>query len=144
MKLAITALISAAAVAAGAAPQTAGAQPSAPPPSHAPRGNCFRARDVQNHTFANDHTLYINVLPRNVFEVTTSGACLAGAVSSDPIIMKVTPPGTDLVCKAIDLDLAVSPGGIGHGAIPTPCIVKSIRRLSPAEAAALPPKLRPY
>jgi hypothetical protein len=47
--------------------------------------------------------------------------------------------GDDQVCAPVDLDLSVSDG---HG-FRTPLFVKSITELTPEEAAALPPKLRP-
>jgi hypothetical protein len=41
------------------------------------------------------------------------------------------------VCKPIDLDITVAAAG------PSKCIVSSIAKLSPAEVAALPKKMRP-
>jgi hypothetical protein len=48
--------------------------------------------------------------------------------------------GSDWVCTPLDLQLWVSEdlGGMREG-----LIVKSIRRLTPAEIAAIPPKYRP-
>ncbi|WP_297697092.1 DUF6491 family protein [Phenylobacterium sp.] len=99
---------------------------------------CFRTYDIKNHTVADDHTLYINVYNRAVYRIDLSGACLAGATSSDPIIMR-EPPGSTYVCHPIDLDVGVRVGGgvVNH------CIVSAITPLTPDQVAALPPKLRP-
>ncbi len=98
---------------------------------------CFRTHDVRNHTVGDDHTLYLNVNNRAVYRVEMSSSCLAGATSSDPIIMQ-NPPGSNEVCRPIDLDIGVHLGGFTNH-----CIVKSIVPLTSAEAAALPPKVRP-
>lgn len=98
---------------------------------------CFYTRDIRNHTVADEHTLYLNVSNRAVYRVDLSGACLAGATSSDPIVMR-EPPGSTTVCRPIDLDVGVNIGGATNH-----CIVSNITPLSPAEIAALPPKLRP-
>jgi hypothetical protein len=101
-------------------------------------GGCFRSHDIRAHSIANDgHTLYLDVEGRGVYRVTTNGACLAGAVSSDPLVMK-QPPGSEYICRPMDLDVSVSKGGF-----PSPCIVDSITPMSPAEVAALPRRLRP-
>ena len=99
-------------------------------------GKCFYRRDVRNHTVGDPHTLYLDVAGREVWRVQMSNACLASAVSSDPLIIK-NQTGGQSVCKPIDLDITVSAAG------PSKCIVSSIQRLSPAEVAALPKKIRP-
>ena len=113
------ALVGAAAVALPAA-----AQPDSP---------CFMTRDLRNHTVADDHTLYFDVGGRAVYRATMSNACLAGAVSSDPIVLR-DQAGMGRICKPIELDVSV------RG---THCIAQSLTRLTPAEAAALPKKVRP-
>lgn len=125
MKLALATLIGATAL--GFAASAAPSQP----------GSCFLARDMRNHTVFDSHTLLIDVGGHSVWRIGMSGACLAGAMSSDPIVTR-RPPGSEQVCRPIDLDIAVSKGGFS-----SPCIVKSITRLTPAEVAALPRKMRP-
>jgi hypothetical protein len=100
---------------------------------------CFQTRDMRNHTVGDDHTLYVKVGQRDVYRIGMTNSCLAGAMSSDPIIMR-SPPGSTTVCKPIDLDISITRGG-GH--INTPCIVGSLMKLTPQEAAALPRKVRP-
>ena len=99
-------------------------------------GKCFYRRDVRNHTVGDAHTLYLDIAGREVWRVQMSNACLASAVSSDPLIIR-NQTGGQSVCKPIDLDIAVSAAGESR------CIVAGISRLTPAEVAALPKKMRP-
>ncbi|MDB5448709.1 MAG: hypothetical protein JWQ97_4026 [Phenylobacterium sp.] len=148
MKLALTALVGAV----GALAACTDAYPPPPPPGPplpvaavgppSMADGCFRTHDITNHTIGDDRTLYISVNNRDVYRLEMSGSCLAGATSSDPIIMR-EPPGTPYACRPIDLDISISHGGLGSGGIPTPCIVQSMVRLAPAEVAALPPRFRP-
>jgi hypothetical protein len=62
-----------------------------------------------------------------------SNNCLAGATSSDPIILR-DQAGMGRICHKLDFDVGV------RG---TRCIVDSLTKLTPAEAAALPRKLKP-
>ena len=98
---------------------------------------CFYTRDIRNHPVGDDHTLYFNVNNRAVYRVELTGACLAGATSTDPIIIR-NPPGSDTVCRPIDLDI-----GVHFSSMTNHCIVSNIVPMAPAEVAALPPKLRP-
>jgi hypothetical protein len=145
MKLALASLVGAAAAlgACTAYDPYNGTAPLAAAPAYgvdavARPGGCFYARDIRNHTVLDDHTLLINVADRDVYRVEMSGACLAGATSSDPIITR-QPPGSTTVCRPIDLDISIAIGG----GMRSPCIVSDIVRLTPEEVAALPPKLRP-
>lgn len=99
-------------------------------------GKCFYRRDVRNHTVGDAHTLYLDIAGREVWRVQMSNACLASAVSSDPLVIR-NQTGGQSVCKPIDLDIAVSAAGESR------CIVSSISRLTPTEVAALPKKMRP-
>lgn len=145
MKLAIVALAASAAALSTAAMTTGAlaAKPPAlttpPPPSGAglPAGQCFRSSDIRNHTIADRNTLLIDVRGKETYRITMNGGCLAGAISSDPIITR-QPPGSSIICKPIDMDIAISRGGF-----PSHCIVDSIVKMSPQEVAALPRKLKP-
>lgn len=105
-------------------------------PAQAAKGgedSCVRTQDIRNHTVGDSHTMYFDVNGRAVYRATMSNNCLATAVSSDPVVMRQV-GGSGYICKRIDLDLSV------RG---TRCIVDSWTRLTPAEAAALPKKIRP-
>jgi hypothetical protein len=101
------------------------------------KGQCFRSHDIRSHTIADRQTILLSTGTKAVYRVTVDGACLGGAVSSDPIVTH-EPPGNSIICKPIDLDLGVSKSGFG-----SKCIVSSIVQMSPAEVAALPKKLVP-
>lgn len=101
-------------------------------------GSCFRISQIRNHTKADASTLLVSVgSGKSVYRWQMSGACLAAASSSDPLILEPV-GGIDVVCKPIDLNVKVQ-----VGAIASPCIVKSIAKLTPEEVAALPKKIRP-
>lgn len=104
-----------------------------------PSGQCFRSHDIRNHTIADRQTLLLSVKRNEVYRVVVAGGCLAGAISSDPIVTR-NPPGSEIVCKPIDLDIAIG----RHGAsFPAQCIVESVDKLSPEQVAALPRKVKP-
>lgn len=96
-------------------------------------GKCFFTRDLRNHTVGDSHTLYFDVNGRSVYKVVTDGACLGGATSSDPIVLRDR-ASTGQICNKMDLDISV------RGAR---CIVSSITKLTPDEIAALPKHVRP-
>lgn len=97
---------------------------------------CFRMHDVQGHSVVDNHTLYVSVNRREVYRITTSNNCLAAKTRSDPLITRSS--GSDMICKPIDLDLKIG----GSGGV-SACIVSAIDKLTPAEVAAIPKKLRP-
>jgi hypothetical protein len=73
---------------------------------------------------------------KEVYKFTFSGSCFAGVTNSDPLILE--PLGaSSQICKPMDLNI-----GVG-GPIPRRCILKSIERLTPEQAEALPKKLKP-
>lgn len=145
MKLAIITL--AAGVAAASALALSGAALAARPPALAtpappsgtglPSGQCFRSHDIRNHTIADRDTLLLSVNGKATYRVTMKGGCLAGALSSDPIITR-NPPGSEIICKPLDMDIA-----IGRNGFASRCMVDSIVKLTPEEVAALPKKLKP-
>jgi hypothetical protein len=100
-------------------------------------GQCFRTQEIRNHTVGDDRTLYLDVAGRDVYRVEMRASCLAGATSSDPLVMR-QPPGSHIVCRPMDLDISIDRGGI-----PSPCIVGGISRLTAEQIAALPPRQRP-
>ena len=143
MRLALTILAATTLAAVGGAAiaaKTPASSPLGPPPpagTGLPTGQCIRSHDIRGHTIADKNTMLISVNGRKVYRVTVDGACLGGAVSSDPIITR-SPPGSTIICKPIDMDVAISKGGFA-----TPCIVDSIVKMAPEEVAALPKKLKP-
>ncbi len=115
----------------GAATALALALPAAAQPKA--ENSCFWLRDLRNHTVGGDHTLYFDVNGRSVYRVETTGNCLAGTVSSDPIVLRKRTAGGQ-ICTPLDLDLSIRGSR---------CIVSDLSRLSPEEAAALPRRMHP-
>jgi hypothetical protein len=113
------------------------ATPAPPSGAGLPSGQCFRSQDIQSHSVADRQTMLIKTRQRDTYRVTMKGGCLAGAIPSDPIITR-SPPGSSMICRPLDMDLAISRGGFE-----TPCIVDSIAKMNPDEVAALPSKIRP-
>ena len=83
------------------------------------------------------NTLYIAVGQKDVWRISMSNSCLAAKWSSDPLITR-TVGGSDMVCRPLDLDLKAG----GSGGV-SPCIISKIEKMTPAEVAAIPKKLRP-
>jgi hypothetical protein len=137
LALAATAAAALAACAAGPPEQTAALSAAPPAGAGLPPGQCIRSTEIRNHTIVDNRTLLIDVRGRDTYRVTVAGGCLAGASSTDPIVTR-SPPGANLICRPIEMDLGVTKGGFVSS-----CIVESIDRLSPEEVAALPPRLRP-
>lgn len=147
MKLVLAALASAAGALCActdAYPPVVG-PPGPPPPiaSTALQPSCFRTQDIDSHRMAGDRTVYIKVARRDVYRLEMSSICLAGAGSSDPLVIRES-PSVSFACRPVDLDISIAHTiGPGLGGAPTPCIVQSITRLTPAEVAALPDRYRP-
>jgi len=120
MKLLVLAALTGVAIATSAAAQTK-------------YESCVLTRDLRNHTVADAHTLYWDAGGRSVYRVTTSDSCLAGATSSDPVILRDR-ASFGRICSKMDLDITVRGS---H------CIVSSWTRLTPEEAAALPKHVKP-
>ncbi len=119
-----------------AAPAVSAAAPAAPADPARVSTPCFRLSDLGGHTIASSDTLYYSVRRKEVYKFTFSGSCLAGVTTSDPLVLE--PLGaSSQICKPMDLNLGVA------GPITRRCIIKSIERLTPEQAAALPKKLKP-
>ncbi len=126
-RAAVLALATLAAVPTVSAAQTDPARASTP---------CFRLSDLGGHKIASSDSLYYSVRRKEVYKFTFSGSCLAGVTNSDPLVLE--PLGaSSQICKPMDLNL-----GVG-GPMSRRCIIKSIERLTPEQAEALPKKLKP-
>ena len=125
MKHALSLIVAAAVL--GALPVAAGA---APLKDTLP---CFLRSDLRNHTVGDARTLYKEVGGQGVYRIVMSNACLASAVSSDPIHWR-DPTGSGRVCHKTDVDITAAGGK---------CFVDRIEKMTPAEVQALPAKKRP-
>ena len=99
---------------------------------------CFRSIDYQDFRAINDHSFYIRTQINTVFRIDLAAPCTELTYPDAHLITVIR--GSDYICDALDWDLKV---GEEPPSIPEACIVSKQTRLTPAEAAAIPPKLRP-
>lgn len=105
---------------------------AAAPGASLPAGECILLQDVRNHSVVDQNTMLLDVYRKGVYRVTTAQACFRSAVSADPISFHTL--GREKICKAEHLGLHARSGWCG---------AQSIVKLTPAEVAALPRKLKP-
>jgi hypothetical protein len=99
---------------------------------------CFFINQWQGWKADGPNTLYLRVNMRDIYRADLSaGAEQLSWAGSYHLVSRVQ--GSSSICGPLDLQLAVSDG---HGYY-QPLIVKSLVKLTPEEAAALPPKVRP-
>ncbi|MDB5446408.1 MAG: hypothetical protein JWQ97_1725 [Phenylobacterium sp.] len=109
---------------------------AAPPSSKKPpKDQCFYARDVSNFAAQTDTIVNLRVGVSDVYQFQLMGPC--------PDIrwherLGLVAQGSDWICSGLDAEL-VSPSSIG----PQHCPVSKIRKLTPAEIAALPKGAKP-
>jgi hypothetical protein len=116
---------------AGVAPATAATPPKP--------NQCFRSEDYQSFRPINDRAFYIRVNVNEYYRIDVEGAC--PALTDPEAFLITTVRGSDEICGPLDWDLKI--GEPGPGGIAEPCIVKSQTRLSDAQVAAIPRKLKP-
>ncbi len=99
---------------------------------------CFFTSQFENWRAPDARTINIRVRGNHYYRLGLGSECHA---LLDPGAHLVTTfRGTSMVCSPLDWDLKVS-SGIGSPAIP--CFVRTMTRLTPAEAKALTSKERP-
>jgi hypothetical protein len=98
---------------------------------------CFFTRDIQNYLAPDDRTLYLRVRNSAIYRIDLVNACPEMPMNIGRIALQ-TVAGSGMICRAIDLDLKVSSNGTS-----TACLIKSLHKLTPEEAAALPKEDRP-
>ena len=102
------------------------------------RDTCFLSRDWQSWTApGNGDAIIVRVNLHDYYEI---GLTPGSHVRKDPdrfLINKVR--GSDWICGPLDLDLQLS----DHVGFRQPLIAKTLRKMTPAEVAALAPKDRP-
>ncbi|MGH6875872.1 MAG: DUF6491 family protein [Rhizomicrobium sp.] len=116
-----------------------GSAPAAAQSGPAPQRSCFLITEMRGWKAPDDKTIYIRVNLHKIYRLDLAAACPLLTMPESHLITKTR--GPDLVCSAIDWDLAVAqppPAGM-----PEPCIVKQMTRLTPEQAAAIPPKFKP-
>ncbi len=122
----------------GAAASLCGVWPAAAQPTATqPRSNCFRMSQLQSTRPDGDQRVYLRVNVNEYYRIDLQNRCYSLPIQGNFLVLTPT-PGQDLICNPLDLDLKVSE----HGALES-CFIKSITRLTPEEAAAIPKKSKP-
>lgn len=102
-------------------------------------GKCFYITQFRSWRAPDAKTIVIRVNLHDYYRLDLSGECGLLTFPGTHLITKTRGPET--VCSALDWDLSVAESE--PGAIPEPCIVKTMTPMTPADVAALPPKFRP-
>ncbi len=130
-RLALGAAMAALLAAAPAAPTLA----KSPVEPSAKRQQCFFPSSVSGFRAADEHNLYLRVGVRDVYQFEMFGPCQD--INWNERIAIVT-RGGGTICSGMDADI-VTHTSIG----PQRCPVRSVRKLTPEEVAALPKKSQP-
>jgi hypothetical protein len=99
--------------------------------------NCFASRDWAGWKSPSPSVIYIRVRGRDIYRLDLAGKVSDLDWPDEHLVSKMV--GSDYICSPLDLQLELSDG---HG-MREPLIVKTITKLTPEEAAAIPPKFRP-
>ncbi len=102
----------------------------------APKANqCFWARSANGFAAADDRAVNIRVGVRDVYRFEFMGSCPDIDWTNS---LALVSHGSDFICTGMDADI-VTPSTIG----PQRCPVRSVRKLTPDEIAALDKRARP-
>ena len=97
--------------------------------------DCFSSRDWGNwSTSDNGDVLYLRVNTKQVYQIDLAKGSHIRKDADNFLISQMR--GSDWVCSAQDLDLMLS----DHQGFKEPLFPKTLRKLTPAEIAAIPPK----
>lgn len=102
-----------------------------------PHQDCFRMSEWRGWRASGNEAMNFRVNMHDVFRVELASSAALLQAPAMHLVSQVR--GGDSVCSAIDLDLKLADD---HG-MTEPLFVKSIRKLSPDEIAAIPEKERP-
>ena len=97
--------------------------------------SCFYARNVSSWAAGDDTTVNLRVNVRDYYQLKLLGPC--PNINWDEAI-GIEHRGSDWICSGLDATI-ISRGHVG----PNRCPAVSVRKLSPEEVAALPPKQKP-
>jgi hypothetical protein len=122
----MTGVLALSATAAGAADKPA------KPPTH---NDCFWTRNVDSFAAPDDHTLNVRVGMRDVYQFEMLGPCQD--IDWNQRIALISRSGSN-ICSGMDAEV-VTHSPIG----PQRCAVRSMRKLTPQEIAALPARGKP-
>lgn len=96
--------------------------------------SCFRLSHLDNSRMAEgNRVMFLRVYGNQFYRMDFSSAC--NNSGNEPLVLHPF-TNNDLICHAIDVNVTVRDTHEG-------CIPTSLRRLTPDEVAAIPPKDRP-
>ena len=128
------ALAACAALLAGGAAEAPATSPAAKPPA---KGHeCFYTRNVTNFAAIDENTLYVRVGVRDVWRFEMFARC--PDIDWNEHLTLVSRPSS-WICDGMDAEVITRSPGIGRQR----CVVRSVRKLTPEEVAALPRRARP-
>ncbi len=104
----------------------------------APARSCFYANQMHAYRADGESTVYAGSGPNRIYRINMAAPCrnLPEVNVSGQLVVDTA---SGVVCNAAGLTLTA----ISSGGVPERCFVESIQRLSPAEVADLPARLRP-
>ena len=102
-----------------------------------PSSPCFFISEWRGWKSPDPTTLYLGVNVRDVYEVKLSSG--SSQLQWPDMHLVSINRGSSSICSALDLDLKIA----DTNGFAEPLIAKSLRKLSPEEAAAIPKKYRP-
>jgi len=115
---------------------SAAAAGAADNPAKAPtRNQCFWTRNADGFAAADEHTLNVRVGVRDVYQFEMLGSC--PDIDWNQRIALISRSGSN-ICTGMDAEV-VTHSPIG----PQRCAVRSMRKLTPEEIAALPRRAKP-
>lgn len=126
-----------AAAAALLASTAAGSAAAVDKPSTPTKPNeCFWTRMADGFAAADEHTLNVRVGVRDVWQFQMFGPCQG--IDWDTRIALVSRPGSQ-ICTGMDAEVIAHAPGLGRQR----CMVRSVKKLTPEEIAALPKRAKP-
>ncbi len=102
-----------------------------------PNSSCFQLNQLQSTRPDGDMKIYARVGVNTFYRIDLAHRCTSLPYAWNHLVITPT-GGTNLICGPLDFDLKVNDNGMLE-----PCFVKSITRLTPEEAAAIPKKAKP-
>ncbi|MBS0360856.1 MAG: hypothetical protein JSR98_05720 [Proteobacteria bacterium] len=104
----------------------------------ASRDQCFWARNVTSFAAPDDHTVYVRVNQRDVYRLDLMIPC-PDVNWNQRIALESSHGAGGSICNALDAEIISHATGLGRQR----CPVKTLTKLTPEEAAALPKHAKP-
>ena len=100
--------------------------------------SCFYSRELQSWSEAGENTVNLRIGVNDFYQLKLLGSC-PDLKFAETIGLETH--GGNFICSGLDVTLIV-PREVTH-TVPDRCMGTSLRKLTPAEVAAIPPKQKP-